>query len=98
MKPIYALMLCFLIAGPAAPAGRNPSKASITKEKAVEIARQFLRREGLASRYVLDSPHVSVRGDEYHVEFRDRRQYVKPGVCIIAVHSGTGAARHIPVE
>ncbi len=92
---LTAVLLCSVLAAVSDAAA--PPKA-IDRDEAVKIALAFLKKQEYASRYHRDNPLVTLRKGEYFVEFRDKRKYVKPGVCIIAVHSVTGKVRHVPVE
>ncbi len=94
MKRIYsiAMLLCVLV--PAA----LPADAGISEREAVRIALEFLLRQPYAAQYDAASPLVSAQGEEWHVQFNDRRKHVRPGVCIVAVHRVTGAVRLVPVE
>ncbi len=87
-----AMLLCVL-----APDGL-PADAGISEREAVHIAREFLLRQPYAALYDAASPLVSANGDEWRVQFNDRRKHVRPGVCIVAVHRATGAVRLVPVE
>ncbi len=87
-----AMLLCVLV--PAC----LPAETGISERDAVRIAREFLLRQPYAAQYDDSSPLVSAHGDEWHVQFNDRRKHVRPGVCIVSVHRATGAVRLVPAE
>lgn len=94
--PLGIAIITILIGGGSAVHAKE--KPRITMEQALEIARDFLKKRNNAARYLPDNPLAYVRDDEYWVEFKSVTKYSKPGLCIIAVHRKTGAARLQPVE
>ena len=93
---LFVILLVAVFMTAAADCGS--AKKRITEKEAIALARSYLVKQEYASLYELDSPQVTSHGDEYYVQFNDKRKYVKPGVCIVSVHKYTGTLRSVPVE
>ncbi|MCU0849594.1 MAG: hypothetical protein MUD12_17055 [Spirochaetes bacterium] len=98
MKMFYLFVISLVAVFMATTADCGSAKKRITEKEAVALARDYLVKQEHASLYELDSPHVTSRGDEYYVQFNDKRRHVKPGVCIVSVHKYTGTLKYVPVE
>ena len=98
MKIFYLFMISLVAVFMTVAADCGSEKKRITEKEAIVLARSYLVKQDFSSLYELDSPQVTSHGDEYYVQFNDKRKYVKPGVCIISVHKCTGTLKFVPVE
>ena len=70
-----------------------PASSEVSRQQAIELARQFIARDSAVSRHVyLDSIDVAEGEAIWHVMFR-RRALVVPAVVTVDVDRRTGAMR-----
>ena len=79
-------------------AEKMEDKKEISKEKALEIALNHLRKQTWANQYYEDVKIVLDRDNEWYVYFKRKHLFIEPINGLVTVNKETGEAKWIPLE